>query len=98
MSRDVIKAISIFLQVGISMLVPVLLCAFLGRWLDDFFKTGGILFVIFIVLGVGAGFRSVYDLTKSFCEEKTEKEHRFANPKEYMDKSDDEENKSGDEN
>jgi F0F1-type ATP synthase assembly protein I len=86
MKKDIFKALSIFFQLGISILIPILLCVFLGRLLDDFFNTGGIIFIIFILLGVGAGFRSAYDLTKSFCEEKNEKEHRFANPKEYMTK------------
>lgn len=84
MKRDIIKAAALLMQVGISMLVPIVLCVFVGKWLDSFFNTGGILLIVFAVLGVGAGFRSVYDLTKSFCKEKNEKEYRFSHPKYYL--------------
>jgi ATP synthase protein I len=80
------------------MLVPIIMCVFIGKWLDGYFGTNGILLIIFIILGVGAGFRSVYDLTKSFCEEQNDKEHRFANPTEYMNKPDNTDITNGEKN
>ncbi len=52
-------------QIGISMLVPIFLCLFLGIKLNDWFSS--VYFVpIFLFLGIGAAFRNVYYLTKSF--------------------------------
>lgn len=96
MKKDIIKAAAIFTQVGISMLVPILICIFIGRKLDSFFNTGGILLIIFAVIGIGAGFCSVYDLTKGFCREKDEREYRFSHPHYYLEDEDKTEEKQND--
>ncbi|HAG03828.1 MAG TPA: F0F1 ATP synthase subunit [Lachnospiraceae bacterium] len=70
MKKEVIKALSLITQLGISMLVPIFACLIAGNLLDVFFKTGPLFMIIFIVLGVFAGFRSVYVLTASFHEKK----------------------------
>lgn len=70
MNRESAKAWALILQIGISMLVPILLCIFVGIWLDKVFDTKPILMIIFIILGVGAGFRSVYVLTRDFYKDK----------------------------
>ena len=64
-------------QIGISMLVPIFLCAGLGYWLDHHFGTS-FCFLLMLLLGIAASFRSVYELTKSFYlpELKKEKKHR----------------------
>lgn len=52
-------------QIGISMLVPVFLCLFLGIKLNEWLNT--VYFVpLFLFLGMGAAVRNVYYLTKSF--------------------------------
>ncbi|MCR5368748.1 Putative F0F1-ATPase subunit Ca2+/Mg2+ transporter [Eubacterium ruminantium] len=50
------------LQIGISMLVPILLCTAIGYFIDKKYHTKWI--ILFIVLGVLSGFRSVYSLVK----------------------------------
>lgn len=64
------KAIALFTQIAVSMLVPIFICLIIGRWLDGIFNTGGILLILFIVLGIGAGFRSIYYMVRSFWKDK----------------------------
>ena len=59
----VAKGISMILQLGISMMVPVALCLFVGIKLDKHFETSYIT-VIFLFLGFAAGIRSVYTTPK----------------------------------
>lgn len=66
MNKDSTKALALFTQIAISMLVPIFLCFFAGSAIDKFFKTEGIFLIIFTILGVLAGFRSVYALVKGF--------------------------------
>lgn len=60
--KSVYKTLAMISQVGISMIVPVLLCTYAGIWLEkrfDFPFT-----VIFILLGVLAGARNVIVIVK----------------------------------
>ncbi len=58
--REIGKALALITQIGVSMVVPIFLCLILGSFLDKIFHTGNILMIVFIILGVCAGFRSVY--------------------------------------
>ncbi len=55
-----VRCLSLISQVGISMLVPILLCIWFGNFLDT--KTGKdpLFTIIFIFLGVGAAFRNLF--------------------------------------
>ena len=68
--REIGKALALVTQIGVSMIVPIFLCLILGSFLDKIFHTGNILMIVFIVLGVCAGFRSVYIMTKGFYKDK----------------------------
>ena len=46
-------------QFGISMVVPIVMCSFIGYYLDRFLKTN-FLFVILFFVGALAGFRNIY--------------------------------------
>lgn len=70
----IIKSIVMVTQIGISMLVPIFLCAALGVWLNRLFDTQ-VCFLILVFLGIGAAFRNVYILTKSFYSDDMKKEH-----------------------
>ncbi len=69
-TKESSKALALFTQLAISMIVPIFLCLLLGRWLDNIFHTGGILLIIFLILGIAAGFRSIYYLVRSFWKDK----------------------------
>ena len=68
--REIGKALALITQIGVSMIVPIFLCLILGSFLDKIFHTGNILMIVFIILGVCAGFRSVYIMTKDFYKDK----------------------------
>lgn len=70
---EIAKAFSMILQLGISIMVPIALCLFIGYELDRFFETNYIT-VIFIFLGMAAGIKSVYTITKGFYSRDLERE------------------------
>ncbi len=56
----VLKMLAFVTQIGISMLSPILLMLYLGVWLENQFELQ--LIPLFILLGIGAGFRNCYIL------------------------------------
>lgn len=72
-NRSLIKALAMITQIGLSMLTPIFLCVFGGRWLDETFQTKYWL-IILLILGVLAAFRNVFYLTKSFYAKDKERE------------------------
>lgn len=72
-SREIIKNFSLISQLGISMVVPILMCLFLGIWLDKTFGTEPLFLIIFIILGVLSSFRNMYVLTMSTIEKDKKK-------------------------
>lgn len=78
-------------QIGISMLTPIFMCVFIGLKLDQWLSTK-YWFMIFLVLGILAAFRSVYVLTKKFYSKDLDREIK---EQEYFDnlKREREENK-----
>lgn len=55
----VFQALSMLLQFSLHMLVPILLCAFLGMWIDKMAGTGFWVIILFFV-GALAGFTNVF--------------------------------------
>ena len=52
-------------QIGISVIVPIFIGAFLGYQLDQWLETS-FLFLVFLAFGIAAAFRNIYKLTKPF--------------------------------
>lgn len=61
-NKDLVKALGLLSQVGITMAVCVLVGVFLGRFLDGLLGTSPWLLLLFSFLGVGAAFKSLFDL------------------------------------
>ena len=57
--KGVYRSLTQILQFGINMLVPILLCTFLGIYLDRLLGTSFIVIILFF-LGAIAGGRNVY--------------------------------------
>lgn len=74
-NQQILKSFSMVGQVGISMLVPIFLGAFLGIKLDEWLDTG-FCFIVLLLLGIAAAFRNVYLLTRRFYSKDLEKENR----------------------
>ena len=68
--KDIAKVLGLLSQLGISMLVPIFICLAVGIFLDRHLGTAPWLMIIFIVLGVAAGFRSVYMMTCGYFKDK----------------------------
>lgn len=60
--KSVIATLSLISQLGISMIVPVFLCIFIGIKLEE--KIDFPFTILFIILGILAGIRNVYALIK----------------------------------
>ena len=71
-NRSVIKALSMVSQIGITMLVPIVLCFFIGRWLDGIFGTKCIM-IIMTILGILASYRNLFVITKPLVKGEREK-------------------------
>ena len=78
--KKVLRSLVMITQIGISMMVPLFLCAGIGYWINGQF---GIVaaFAILLCLGAGAAFRNLFVLTKTFYAKDIQKE---AKQKEYM--------------
>lgn len=70
-NNQVWKMIYLITQIGVTMLTTIFLCVGLGYLVDRHFGTN--LMVWFIVLGVVAGFRSVYILIRRYIGNDNEK-------------------------
>ena len=72
------RALSKLTQVGITMVVTIGMCFFIGKWLDEKLGTDIIFLAIFTFLGIGAAFRNLYMMVmlQYKKEEKTEKQKR----------------------
>ena len=68
----VFQTLALISQVGISMIVPILLCVILGVFLEERFSLS--LTIPLIVVGVLAGARNVYVLLKHAGRAITSKE------------------------
>ena len=61
--KEVYRSLTLILQFGINMLVPIFLCCFLGWFLDRILNTSFV-FVIMFFIGALAGGRNVYIMAK----------------------------------
>lgn len=64
--QEMMKALSIFFQVGITMVICVMLGVFIGRFLDSLLGTTPWLLLLFTFFGAGAAIKFLYDLSKRF--------------------------------
>lgn len=54
------KHLSLISQLGITMITPILICTFIGVFIDEKTSTSPLFTIIFILLGVGAAFRNLF--------------------------------------
>lgn len=82
--RSVYRTFALISQLGISILVPVLLCTVLGSWLEE--KVSFPVFIPLIIIGVLAGVRNAYTLARHANEDPEDKVEQQTNRR--MDKKD----------
>ena len=60
--NEIVRSLAMVTQLGISMLAPVVLCAFIGSWLDE--RYGWSVTAVLLILGILAGARNSWILLK----------------------------------
>lgn len=84
--KKVLRSFVMISQISISMMVPIFLCGVIGYWLNGRFHNE-LLFLFALIIGIGAAFRNLFVLTKSFYASDLKKEQERAeylkNLKEY---------------
>lgn len=60
MYMEIANMLSLVSQVGLMILISILGCTFIGKFLDSKFGTDPVLTIIFLLLGIGGAFMSVY--------------------------------------
>ncbi|MBU0575615.1 MAG: AtpZ/AtpI family protein [Proteobacteria bacterium] len=56
-------------SIGISMALAIFGCFFLGTWLDRKLGTEHYFTLLFLLIGIAAGFRNIYVLMKRYFKE-----------------------------
>ena len=73
-NRSVIQTLTLIVQFGISMLVPIFLCSILGVWLGN--RTGiNWLMIPFFFMGALAGFTNIYKTVRKLYRQEEKKEN-----------------------
>ena len=62
--KKLFRLIGRYSTIGLEMVISVVIGILFGWWLDRFFNTKPWLTVIFMLLGIVAGFRSLFRLLK----------------------------------
>lgn len=76
MKRELIKALSAFSQLGISVSVSFLLWILIALWLRKTFSLGNGVMVAGVILGAGSGFLSFVKYLKTFESTDATKENK----------------------
>ena len=67
--NEVFEMLTLIMQLGISMLVPILMCTLGGVWIGKKLDAGWIPVVGFVI-GSAAGMESVYKIVKKYLKNK----------------------------
>ena len=62
--RRFFRLMGVLSTVGITMVVATVIGYFFGRYLDTVFGTAPWLMIVFLLFGIAAGFKNLYDQTK----------------------------------
>lgn len=57
---QIANMLSLISQIGLMILISILGCTFLGKFIDSKINTSPIFTIIFLLLGIGGAFMSVY--------------------------------------
>ena len=59
---EIMSALSLFTHIGLTMVICIIGCIFLGIFLDNRLGTGRVFMFIFLALGVASAFWSAYKM------------------------------------
>lgn len=69
--KDIMRNLAMITQIGISMLAPIVMCVFIGNWLDQ--KFGWSTILPLLILGILAGARNTWLLVKQQIDKENKK-------------------------
>jgi F0F1-type ATP synthase assembly protein I len=64
------SSLSLLSHIGYSVIIPILLCLYIGGLIDEKAGTGGIFTIIFIILGAAAGILNIFKITDKYTKRK----------------------------
>lgn len=64
--RGFFRGLAMLASMGITMVVSTFIGLIIGIYLDKFFSTKPWFTIIFLFLGIAAGFRNIYLMTKKY--------------------------------
>lgn len=76
--KEVFRSLTLVTQLGISVMVPVFLCIFVGVMIDKYFHTSTTVWLLF--LGILAGGRNAYILAKNVLDQNVEESKKRKRP------------------
>ena len=62
--RRLLRIVGVLSTVGIAMVAATMIGLFIGHWLDGYFGTSPWLTAVFLLLGIVAGFRNLYQTAR----------------------------------
>ena len=74
--KDIIKYLPLVSQLGLSVIMPILLCVLLCYFLVNRFGVGMWIYIPGFILGIGAGFMTCYKLYKKITDEDKKRKKR----------------------
>lgn len=66
--RKLLRVLGALSTVGITLVAATVIGYFIGHWLDERFHTTPWLTVAFLLLGIAAGFKNLYDQTRKLVD------------------------------
>lgn len=76
-SRKVFQSLTLIMQFGLNMIVPIFLCTMFGVWLGEKYDIPVITVPLFIV-GALAGFTNIFKMAKKFYGQEGESDKNHA--------------------
>ncbi len=64
--KGVLRGLALLASMGISMVVSTFIGLLIGLYLDRVFATKPLFTIVFLILGIAAGFRNIYLMTKRY--------------------------------
>lgn len=62
-NKNLVNGLSMISQLGITMITPILICTFIGVFIDGWTQKSPLFTIIFILLGTAAAFRNLFYYT-----------------------------------
>ncbi|MBC2576316.1 AtpZ/AtpI family protein [Peptostreptococcus canis] len=67
---EIMKSFSLITQLGLIVVICIFGCGFLGIFIDKKIGTTPLFSIIFIIIGIGSAFSSLYRILRSFIQKR----------------------------